>query len=655
MDAGGRKRNAGVSGSPASGDARQTRAVADESEIIVQLPLRPLESAEYAVPHIPRPPKFATEARTDDVSAAPAPGSLAQPEASDGGESDGDAGPGGHEPVTSGTSPGADHDSAPTERPDTEAAEGTEAKRADAAPAGSASGRTRRKRSGSSTSRSKRKRGPGGSGSGSGRHASQRVPAERKRSGPRAVPAEEEVGAGGAEADAIVGSALESAAAVTEAATKGFPEPPRRDVGARTVAGAALDAVSGHDIRFGELARLERFATAEQVTEALRIQERLLQDGRRRKIGKIMVKLGYLTTIQAKYILRLQRTEDPITGYKLLERRGQGGMGVVYRAVQKSLKREVALKILAPRFATQKRFLQRFLREAKLAGELNHTNLVSAIDFGESNGYYYIAMEYVDGWSVSEMLQEDGPFDEEEALKILIQVARGLEHASEKHIVHRDVKPENILVTPDGVAKLTDLGLSKQLTSDCSITVEGKTLGTPFYVSPELARGTKGVDVRSDLYSLGCTVYHMLAGEPPFTGDNAAAVMACHIAEDPRPLRKLAPDGSRPVQRLIQRLMEKDPDDRYQTPQELVSDIVAIQRGRNPFATRSIGEGGSGRLTPVRGTGRHAAVTSRRFAVPKSLDDRDRRSGGAAPANNSAVIVLLVVFILGGILLTVVV
>ncbi|MHC4831896.1 MAG: serine/threonine-protein kinase, partial [Planctomycetota bacterium] len=497
--------------------------------------------------------------------------------------------------------------------------------------------------------------GPGGSGSGSGRHASQRVPAERKRSGPRAVPAEEEVGAGGAEADAIVGSALESAAAVTEAATKAFPEPPRRDVGARTVAGASLDAVSGHDIRFGELARLERFATAEQVTEALRIQERLLQDGRRRKIGKIMVKLGYLTTIQAKYILRLQRTEDPITGYKLLERRGQGGMGVVYRAVQKSLKREVALKILAPRFATQKRFLQRFLREAKLAGELNHTNLVSAIDFGESNGYYYIAMEYVDGWSVSEMLQEDGPFDEEEALKILIQVARGLEHASEKHIVHRDVKPENILVTPDGVAKLTDLGLSKQLTSDCSITVEGKTLGTPFYVSPELARGTKGVDVRSDLYSLGCTVYHMLAGEPPFTGDNAAAVMACHIAEDPRPLRKLAPDGSRPVQRLIQRLMEKDPDDRYQTPQELVSDIVAIQRGRNPFATRSIGEGGSGRLTPVRGTGRHAAVTSRRFAVPKSLEDRDRRSGGAAPANNSAVIVLLVVFILGGLLLTVVV
>jgi serine/threonine-protein kinase len=469
------------------------------------------------------------------------------------------------------------------------------------------------------------------------------------------VPAEEEVGAGGAEADAIVGSALESAAAVTEAATKAFPEPPRRDVGARTVAGASLDAVSGHDIRFGELARLERFATAEQVTEALRIQERLLQDGRRRKIGKIMVKLGYLTTIQAKYILRLQRTEDPITGYKLLERRGQGGMGVVYRAVQKSLKREVALKILAPRFATQKRFLQRFLREAKLAGELNHTNLVSAIDFGESNGYYYIAMEYVDGWSVSEMLQEDGPFDEEEALKILIQVARGLEHASEKHIVHRDVKPENILVTPDGVAKLTDLGLSKQLTSDCSITVEGKTLGTPFYVSPELARGTKGVDVRSDLYSLGCTVYHMLAGEPPFTGDNAAAVMACHIAEDPRPLRKLAPDGSRPVQRLIQRLMEKDPDDRYQTPQELVSDIVAIQRGRNPFATRSIGEGGSGRLTPVRGTGRHAAVTSRRFAVPKSLEDRDRRSGGAAPANNSAVIVLLVVFILGGLLLTVVV
>jgi hypothetical protein len=310
-------------------------------------------------------------------------------------------------------------------------------------------------------------------------------------------------------------------------------------------AGTAAQA-SGREreLRFGELAVFQGFATEEELTEALKVQARLRSEGRRHRIGKIMVKLGQLSTNQAKYVLRLQRTDDPIDGYKLLERRGQGGMGVVYRAVQKSLRREVALKVLAPRWSSHGRFLKRFFREAKLAGSLNHPNVVSAIDVGESNGFHYYAMEYVDGWSVAEMLREDGRIDEEEALDIVLQVAKALDHASERHIVHRDIKPENILVTPSGLAKLADLGLSKQLTSDCSITTEGKTLGTPFYVSPELARGVTDVDVRSDIYSLGATLYHMLAGEPPFGGDNPAAVMARHIADDPIPIK---PGGRAPA------------------------------------------------------------------------------------------------------------
>ncbi|GIW72194.1 MAG: hypothetical protein KatS3mg102_1736 [Planctomycetota bacterium] len=350
------------------------------------------------------------------------------------------------------------------------------------------------------------------------------------------------------------------------------------------------------ELLFGELAVLQRFCTAPQIEEALRVQRRLRAEGRRHKIGKIAVKLGLLTATQAKYVLRLQRTRDPIAGYKLLERRGQGGMGVVYRAVQKSLRREVALKVLAPRYASHARFLKRFVREAKLAGSLNHPNIVSAIDVGESNGLYYYAMEYVDGWSVAEMIKEDGPFDEDEALAIVLQVAKALAHASSRHIVHRDVKPENILVTPNGVAKLTDLGLSKQLTSDCSLTTEGKTLGTPYYVSPELARGVTDVDVRSDIYSLGATLYHMLAGEPPFVGDNPATIMARHIAEEPIPIRRRAPGVSRPVAKLLERMMHKDPERRYQTAEELVRDIIAIRKGKNPFAAERRADSASGRL-----------------------------------------------------------
>jgi serine/threonine-protein kinase len=395
----------------------------------------------------------------------------------------------------------------------------------------------------------------------------------------------------------------------------GFPEPPPLAVvdegDERPV---AIVPGSEHDVSFGELARLQRFITEEQLAEAIRISERLRGEGRPKKLGKIMVKLGYLTATQAKYLLRLQRTADPIDGYKLLERRGQGGMGVVYRAVQKSMKREVAVKILAPKWAQHARFLQRFFREAKLAGELNHPNVVSAIDVGESGGLHYYAMEYVDGWSVAEILKEDGAFDEDEALDIVVQVAKALEHAAEHHIVHRDVKPENILVTPDGVAKLADLGLSKQLTSDCTITTEGKTLGTPFYVSPELARGTRDVDARSDIYSLGATLYHMLVGEPPFAGDNPAAIMARHIAEEPVPVKRRRRDVSGASSKLVERMMAKDPARRYQNADELIRDIVAIRKGQNPFAPARAPDAASSRAPAARGPRRQTTAPERPVA-----------------------------------------
>jgi serine/threonine-protein kinase len=427
-----------------------------------------------------------------------------------------------------------------------------------------------------------------------------------------------------------------------------FPEPPPLAVlGADEEAERPAPAVepgSEHDVTFGELARLQRFVSEEQLAEAIRISERLRAEGRPKKLGKIMVKLGFLTATQAKYLLRLQRTPDPIEGYKLLERRGQGGMGVVYRAVQKSLKREVAVKILAPKWAQHARFLQRFFREAKLAGELNHPNVVSAIDVGESGGLHYYAMEYVDGWSVAEILKEDGAFEEAEALDILVQVAKALQHAAEHHIVHRDVKPENILVTPDGVAKLADLGLSKQLTSDCTITTEGKTLGTPFYVSPELARGARDVDVRSDIYSLGATLYHMLVGEPPYMGDNPAAIMARHIADEAVPVKRRRRDVSVGVSKLVERMMAKDPAKRYQTAEALIADIVAVRRGKNPFApaVREASESTSARAPAIRP--RRQTTAPERPIYRRSLP----RGAVAAAAAALALAVVALAVIVGG-------
>jgi serine/threonine-protein kinase len=319
-------------------------------------------------------------------------------------------------------------------------------------------------------------------------------------------------------------------------------------------------------------------------------------------------------------------------------------MGVVYRAVQKSLKREVAIKILAPKWAQHARFLQRFFREAKLAAELKHPNVVGAIDVGESNGLHYYAMEYVDGWSVAEMLKEDGVFDEAEALDIALQVAKALEHAAEHHIVHRDVKPENILVTPDGVAKLADLGLSKQLTSDCSLTTEGKTLGTPFYVSPELARGQRDIDVRSDIYSLGATLYHMLAGEPPFVGDNPAAIMARHIAEEAVPLKRRRRDISLATSRLIEKMMAKDPARRYATAADLIEDIIAIRKGKNPFAAvpREPAEAGGARAAaPVARSRRGVVSPPERPGYGACFGRRVRASAAAIGAGALAVVAVL--------------
>ncbi len=330
--------------------------------------------------------------------------------------------------------------------------------------------------------------------------------------------------------------------------------------------------IAQHGVLFGELAVSERYVTPEQLNDAVRAQRRASRKTAKR-LGNIMIRKGYLSIDQAKYLLRLQRLKDPIEGYKLLAKIGKGGMGVVYKAWQKSMKREVALKILSPRFAKSRTFKERFYREARLAGRLNHPNLIAGFDVGESNGHYFFAMELVVGQTLKEIVADKGVFEPARAAELMLQVARAMEHYEQFAIIHRDIKPDNVIVTTEGVAKLGDLGLSKQLTSNCHITRYGKTLGTPFYISPELAVGQTMTDIRSDIYSLGATFYTILVGEPPFTGKSPTEIMAKHVRESPTPVSERRPEVPEDLSNIVEAMMAKPIGRRTANPTVLIAQL----------------------------------------------------------------------------------
>ncbi|MBM4037356.1 MAG: DUF1080 domain-containing protein [Planctomycetes bacterium] len=269
-----------------------------------------------------------------------------------------------------------------------------------------------------------------------------------------------------------------------------------------------------------------------------------------------------------------------LAGYELLATLGKGGMGVVFKARQVSMDRIVALKVLAPRLAKNAVYVQRFLREARSAAKLNHPNIVQGIDVGEAGGHYYFAMEFVDGTTVKEMIKGQGRLDEKTALSIVGAVARALEHAAKHGIIHRDIKPDNIMVARDGVVKLADLGIARASEKPDTLTTEGVAVGTPHYMAPEQVRGDAELDSRTDIYALGATLYHMVTGDFPFTGPNASAIMAKHMAEPAPVAKEKHPDVSRATSDLIERMMAKDPADRPQTPTELLQEIKDALAGK---------------------------------------------------------------------------
>ncbi len=265
-------------------------------------------------------------------------------------------------------------------------------------------------------------------------------------------------------------------------------------------------------------------------------------------------------------------------GYRFLHKLGSGGMADVYLAEQFSLHRRVAVKVLRPATLQHPEAVDRFAQEARAAAALIHGNIVQIHEVGCIEGIHFLAEEFVAGPSLRAWLKEQGPLGAEAVLSLLMQVAAALECAEGGGVVHRDIKPENLLVTPRGEVKVADFGLARVLHDNLELTQTGMALGTPLYMSPEQSHGGK-VDIRSDLYSLGATAYHLVTGQPPFRGTTGVAVALAHAKEPLELLRNVRPDFPAAVAGVIERLLEKDKKSRFQSASELLEAVepLAVQ------------------------------------------------------------------------------
>jgi serine/threonine-protein kinase len=274
----------------------------------------------------------------------------------------------------------------------------------------------------------------------------------------------------------------------------------------------------------------------------------------------------------------LPQSGETIGGFVIQEAIGVGGMGAVFRAHDVQLDRHVALKLLPLDQTSDPEVVLRFYQEGRSAAQLDHENIARVYSIGQDDPYHFITFEYIEGITLRRRVDENGPLAASEAVDITLQIAQALVHAAGRGVVHRDIKPSNIILTPQGRAKLVDMGLARRFEreADHGLTQSGMTLGTFDYISPEQARDPRDVDVRSDLYSLGCTLFHMLTGRPPFPTGTVLQKLLQHQEEAPPDIRTLNPQIPVELSRVITRLMAKDRDRRYQSPEQLVRDLLVI-------------------------------------------------------------------------------
>jgi eukaryotic-like serine/threonine-protein kinase len=260
--------------------------------------------------------------------------------------------------------------------------------------------------------------------------------------------------------------------------------------------------------------------------------------------------------------------------YDLLEKVAEGGMGTVYKGRNRETGEVVAVKVVAPHMAGNEVLLKRFEQEYNAARHLDHPNIVKALDYGDTGSSPYLVMEFVDGQSLGQRIEREGPMPEKEAIRVIAQVAQGLHRAHKEKLIHRDVKPDNIMITGEGQAKLTDMGLVKEVVSDLNLTRTGRGLGTPHFMAPEQFKNAKNVDPRSDIYSLGATLYMMVTGEMPFRSSGPLDAYMKKIENKLVPPREIVPNLSERIDWAIRRSMSADPDQRPSNAREFVEDLT---------------------------------------------------------------------------------
>jgi serine/threonine-protein kinase len=418
--------------------------------------------------------------------------------------------------------------------------------------------------------------------------------------------------------------------------------------------------------RFAELAVSMKLLSADQAREGLREQARLRQFGGSRKIGEVLVDKGWMDerTVQKVLIEQVRRRRKAkqtkltdgtgkLGNYELMGTLGKGAMGAVYKARDTMMDRFVAIKVLSSTVDASDDFLKRFQREIRIAGSLNHPNVVCAYDAGKADGMPYLAMELVMGETLKDRLKRKGRMAETTALEIIRQVASGLAHAHAKGLVHRDIKPANILLDRSGVPKVADMGLAKSVNEDEKLTRTGVALGTPQYMPPEQATGDKQLDHRSDIYSLGATLYHLLTGKPPFDGENRMAIMQKHVSRPVPPPRQLAPELTDGTVALVKRMMAKKPDDRFDCCEDLVEAIQKLLGGRKVLAPRQPPVRPADPASPmITGTGKQAATGRRGRVHPRGTrPGQPARATRPRPQKSGCMSILLVTVTLTGVLI----
>ncbi|MHC4390444.1 MAG: serine/threonine protein kinase [Planctomycetota bacterium] len=354
-----------------------------------------------------------------------------------------------------------------------------------------------------------------------------------------------------------------------------------------------LPTITNKEQGLSKLAVRNGFLTTEQVEELFNELDEARREGSADGVtfDALAVERGFLTSQQATAVAlayaRLRKDAEKqrwaIPGYEIFSKIGEGGLGVVFKARQVSMNRIVALKILHKRWLNDEEFKQRFLIEARLVGKLSHQNLIKVFDVGRHEWKYYFSMEFIEGETLEELIEREGPLDVLRAVDITIHMTRAIKYLTKFEIVHCDIKPSNILLTADGVAKLGDFGFVK---SNLEITEmeEGAVLGTPDYIAPEQAQGLKDLDYRVDIYSLGISLYHMVTRSTPYEG-SVSSIMRKHIRGElpsPKTLNPNLPDA---LVRVIERMCAADREKRYQSCDELFEDLELLKlkekTGRN--------------------------------------------------------------------------